>query len=47
MSERLREAREDGHRANNPALFDVLEEKAQLEQRIATLQGEIAAAQVV
>lgn len=35
MSERLREAREDGHLANNPALYELLEEQVQLERRIA------------
>jgi hypothetical protein len=38
MSERLREARADGHLEDNPALFDLLEEQAQLERRIATLE---------
>ena len=39
MSERLREAREDGHLANNPALYELLEEQVQLERRIAILEG--------
>jgi transcription elongation factor GreA len=47
MSERLREAREDGHLANNPALYDLLEEQAQLERRIAILEGQLAAAEIV
>jgi transcription elongation factor GreA len=47
MSERLREAREDGHLANNPALYDLLEEQGQLEQRIAILEGRLAAAEIV
>jgi transcription elongation factor GreA len=47
MSERLREAREDGHLANNPALYDLLEEQGQLERRIAVLEGQLAAAEIV
>jgi transcription elongation factor GreA len=47
MSERLREAREDGHLANNPALYELLEEQAQLERRIAILEGQLAAAEIV
>jgi transcription elongation factor GreA len=47
MSERLREAREDGHLANNPALYDLLEEQGQLERRIAILEGQLAAAEIV
>ena len=46
MSERLREARADGHLEDNPALFDVLEEQAQLERRIATLEMRLAAARI-
>jgi transcription elongation factor GreA len=46
MSERLREARADGHLEDNPALFDVLEEQAQLERRIATLEARLAAARI-
>jgi hypothetical protein len=34
MSERLREARETGHRDRNQALYDLLVEQAQLERRI-------------
>ena len=47
MSERLREAREDGDLANNPALYELLEEQVQLERRIAILEGQLAAAEVV
>ena len=47
MRERLREAREDGHLADNPPLYDLLVEQAQLERRIATLRAQLAAAQVV
>jgi transcription elongation factor GreA len=46
MTERLREARADGHLEDNPALFDVLEEQAQLERRIATLEARLASARV-
>jgi transcription elongation factor GreA len=46
MSERLREARADGHLEDNPALFDLLEEQAQLERRIATLETRLAAARI-
>jgi transcription elongation factor GreA len=46
MSERLREARADGHLEDNPALFDLLEEQAQLERRIATLEARLAAARI-
>jgi transcription elongation factor GreA len=47
MSERLREAREDGDLADNPPLYDVLVEQAQLERRIAALEARLAAAQIV
>jgi transcription elongation factor GreA len=46
MSERLWEARADGHLEDNPALFDLLEEQAQLERRIATLEARLAAARI-
>ena len=46
MSDRLREARTDGHLDDNPALFDALEEQAQLERRIAVLEGRLAAARI-
>ena len=46
VSERLREAREDGNLADNPPLYDVLVEQAQLERRIATLEAQVAAAQI-
>jgi transcription elongation factor GreA len=46
MSERLLEARADGNLEDNPALFDVLEEQAQLERRIATLEARLAAARI-
>lgn len=46
MSERLREARADGQLEDNPALFDLLEEQAQLERRIAKLEARLAAARI-
>jgi transcription elongation GreA/GreB family factor len=46
LSERLREARQDGDLADNPALLDLLEEQAQLERRISMLEGQVAAAQI-
>ncbi len=46
MSERLREARADGHLDDNPALFDLLEDQARLELRIATLEARLAAARI-
>ena len=47
MSERLRETREDGPLANNPALYDLLEEQVQLERRISILEARLAAAKIV
>ena len=46
LTEQLREAREDGD-PDNPVLFDLLEEQAQLEGRINLLEAQIAAARVV
>jgi transcription elongation factor GreA len=46
VSERLREARTDGHLDDNPGLLDALEEQAQLERRIASLEVRLAAARV-
>jgi transcription elongation factor GreA len=46
MSEQLRDVREDGD-PDNPALYDLLEGQAQLEQRIAVLEAQLAAARVV
>ncbi|MGH2920522.1 MAG: GreA/GreB family elongation factor [Gaiellaceae bacterium] len=46
MSERLREARADGHLDDNPGLFDTLEEQIQLERRIALLEARLAAARI-
>jgi transcription elongation factor GreA len=45
MSERLRETREDRD-PDNPALFELLEEQAQIEQRIAVLEMQAASARV-
>ncbi len=47
LAERLREARDDGDVADNPALLDLLEEHAQLERRIAVLEAQVASARVV
>jgi transcription elongation factor GreA len=47
LGERLREARQDGDLADNPALHDLLEEQAQLERRIARLEAQLAAAEIV
>jgi transcription elongation factor GreA len=47
LRERLRELRQDGDLAGNPALHDLLEEQAQLELRIATLEAQLAAAEIV
>jgi transcription elongation factor GreA len=44
---RLREARQDGDLADNPALQDLLEEQAQLELRIVTLEAQLADAEIV
>ena len=46
VTEQLREAREDSD-PDNPVLFDLLEEQAQLEGRISLLETQVAAAQVV
>ena len=47
LSERLREARQDGDLADNPTLQDLLGEQAQLERRIALLEAQLAAAEIV
>ncbi len=46
ITERLEEARADGHPDDNPALFDVLEAQVQLERRIALLEARLAAARI-
>jgi transcription elongation factor GreA len=47
LRERLREARQDGDLADNPALQSLLEEQALLERRIALLEAQLAAAEIV
>ncbi len=47
LSERLREAREDGDLDDNPALGDLLEEQGQLEQRISLLEARVRSAEIV
>jgi transcription elongation factor GreA len=42
----LREARSDGDFDDNPALVDLLDEQAQLERRIATLEAQLAIAEI-
>ena len=46
LGELLREARSDGSVDDNPTLLDLLDEQAQLEQRIATLEAQLAVAEV-
>ena len=46
LIEQVREAREDRD-PDNPLLFDLLEEQAQLEERISVLEAQVAAARVV
>jgi transcription elongation factor GreA len=46
VSARLREARADGHLDDNPALFEALEEQAQVEHRIALLEDRLVAARI-
>jgi transcription elongation factor GreA len=47
LAERLREARRDGHLDDNPTLYDLFEEQAQLERRIAVLETQLAVAEIV
>ncbi|HET6683366.1 MAG TPA: GreA/GreB family elongation factor [Gaiella sp.] len=47
LTERLREAREDGDLEDNPVLGDLLEEQAQLEQRISLLEARLRSAEIV
>ncbi len=42
----LHEARKDGALEDNPTLADLLDEQAQLEQRIALLEAQLAAAEI-
>jgi transcription elongation factor GreA len=46
LGELLRDARRDGHVDDNPTLMDLLDERARLELRIATLEAQLAAADV-
>jgi len=46
VAEHLREARSDGDFDDNPALVDLLDEQAQLERRIATLEAQLAIAEI-
>ena len=46
MSERLRDARTDAPIDDNPALFEAFQEQAQIERRIAVLEGHLAAARI-
>jgi len=46
LNERMREARLGGDIADNPAVLELLEEQLQLEARIASLSGKLAAAQI-
>lgn len=47
LRELLREARDDGTLDDNPALVDLLDEQAELEHRVATLEAQLAAAEAV
>jgi transcription elongation factor GreA len=47
LTEQLREAREDGDLEGNPLLGDLLEEQAQLEQRIAVLEAHLRFAEII
>lgn len=47
INDRLRDARDDGDLTDNPALWELLEEQAQMERRIAVLEEAIAAARIV
>jgi transcription elongation factor GreA len=46
LAELLRDARGDGALDDNPTLIELLDERAQLEGRIATLQSQLAVAEV-
>jgi transcription elongation factor GreA len=46
LGERVRTARGDGHLADNPELFEALEEQTLLEHRIAVLEGQLADARI-
>ena len=46
MTERVREARADAPFDDNPALFDAVQQQAQLERRIAVLEAHLSAARI-
>ncbi|HEU0336025.1 MAG TPA: transcription elongation factor GreA [Gaiellaceae bacterium] len=46
LAERVRAARADGHLADNPELFEALEEQTLLEWRIALLETQLAGARI-
>jgi transcription elongation factor GreA len=46
LAEGMRDARQDGDLADNPALHDLLEEQQQLERRIVALEAQLAAAEI-
>jgi transcription elongation factor GreA len=46
LGELLRDARSDGDVDDNPTLVDLLDERARLEVRIATLEAQLAAVEV-
>ena len=47
LTEHLRQVRTSGDLADNTAVYEALEEQAQLEQRIAILETQLAAAEIV
>lgn len=47
LTEQLRQVRLNGDLADNAAVYEALEEQAQLEQRIAILQAQLASAEIV
>ena len=47
LTDRVREARADGDLTDNPALYEALEEQAQLEHRISELEARLASARIV
>jgi transcription elongation factor GreA len=47
LRELLREARNDGVLDDNPTLLELLDEQAELEHRLATLEAQLAVAEVV
>lgn len=47
IGERMAEARQDGDPSDNPALQGLYDEQEQLERRIATLEAQLAVAEIV